>query len=89
MANRNKNLICNHIDFKIDKTQETSNYRLFSNRDETIKYLSEYSNLAKKEYKNRHVRVRRSIYKEQCKRLWFEHTNEWYMYKIDSLKITE
>ena len=45
----------NHIKARIDKTQQNSKCRLCSDRDETINHIiSEYSQLAQKEYKARH-----------------------------------
>ena len=68
----------NHINAKIDKTQQNSKC---SDRDETMNHLiSEGSKLAQKEYKTRHDWVGKVIHWEMCKKLKFDHTNKWYMH---------
>ena len=71
----------NHIKARIDKTQQNSNCRLCSDRDETINHIiSECSKLAQKEYKTRHEWAGKMIHWEMCKKSKFDHTNKWYMH---------
>ena len=61
--------------------QQNSKCWLYGNRDETINHIiSECSKLAQKEYKTRHDWVGKVIHWEMCKKIKFDHTNEWYMY---------
>ena len=48
--------------------------------------VSEHSKLAQKEYKTWHHWVGKVIHLELCKRLNFDHTNKWYMYKPESVQ---
>ena len=64
----------NHINARIDKTQQNSKYRLCSDRDETINHIiSECSKLAQKEYKARHDWVGKVIHWEMCRKFQFDH----------------
>ena len=45
--------------------------------------MSEYSKLAKKEYKTRHDMVGTVILLELFKKLKFDHTNKWYMHNSE------
>ena len=55
IAAQNYDIRTNHIEAKIDKTQQNSQCRLFGDRNEIINLIiSEYSKLAQKEYKTRH-----------------------------------
>ena len=66
---------------RIDKTQQNSICRLWSDRDETINHIiNECRKLAQKEYKIRHDWVDKVIHWEMCKKLKFDHTNKWYMH---------
>ena len=70
----------NHIKAKIDKTQQNSKYRLWSDRDEIINHIiSECSKLAQ-EYKARHDWVGKVIHWEMCRKFKYHHTNKWYMH---------
>ena len=70
----------------IDGSVEGQYVTWCSDKDETIYHIiSEYSKQAQKEYKTRHDWVRKLIYWEQCKKLKFEHTKKWYMYKLKSI----
>ena len=52
--------------------------------DETINHvIRKCSNLVQKEYKTRHDWVGKVIHRELCKKLKFDHTNKWYMPKLD------
>ena len=51
--------------------------------------ISEYSKLAQKEYKSWHDKVDKVIYLELCKELKFDHTNKWYMHKLESVRKNE
>ena len=54
--------------------------------DKTVYYIiSECSKLAQKECKNRHDWVGLVIHLELCKRLKSDHTNKWYMHKLESI----
>ena len=71
----------NHIKARIDKTQQNSECRLCSDRDETINHIiGECSKLAQKEYKARHDWIGKVIRWEMCKKFKFDHTNKWYMH---------
>ena len=71
----------NHIEARIDKTQQNSKCRLCGNRDETINHIiSEYSKLAQREYEARNDWVGKVIHLEMCRKFRFDHTNQWYMY---------
>ena len=69
----------NHIKARIDKTQQNSKCRLYSDRDETINHIiSECSKLAQKVYKARHDWVGKVIDWEICRKFQFDRTNKWY-----------
>ena len=69
----------NYIKARIDKTQQSSKCRLWSN--ETINHIiSECSKLAQMDYKARHDWVGKVIHWEMCKKFKFDHTNKWYMH---------
>ena len=71
----------NHIKARIDKTQQNSKCRLCGDRDETINHIiSECCKLAQKECKARHDWVGKVIHWEMCRRVQFDHTNEWYIH---------
>ena len=55
LAAQNNAIRNNHIEARIDKTQQSSKCRLCGDRDENIYHIiSECSKLAQKEYKTRH-----------------------------------
>ena len=61
--------------------------RQYGERAETIDHLAiKFSKQAQKEYKNRHDWVGKVVYWELCKRLNFDHTTKWYMYKQESVQ---
>ena len=63
IAAQNNTIRTNHIKARIDKTQQNSKYRLWSDRDETInQIISECSKLAQKKYKTRHDWVGKVIH---------------------------
>ena len=71
----------NHINARIDKTQQNSKCRLCSDSDETINHIiSECSKLAQKEYKARLDLIDKVIHMEMCRKFQFNHTNKWYMH---------
>ena len=71
----------NHIKARIDKTQQSSTYRLCGDGDETINHIiSECSKLAQKEYKARHDWAGKVINWKMCKQFKFDHTNKWYIH---------
>ena len=71
---------------KIDKMQQNSKCSLCSERDETINHIiSECSKLAQKENKTWHDCVGKVIHWKLCKKLKFDHTNDWYMHNSTSL----
>ena len=75
-----------HIEARIDKTQQDSKCRLCGDRDETINHIiSECSKLAQKQYKARHDWVGKVIHWEMYKKLRFDHTNKWYMHNQASV----
>ena len=78
MAAQNSAIRTNHIKARINKTQQNSKCRLFSDRDETINHIiSECSKLAQKEYKAWHDWVDKVIHREMCKKFRFD---KWYMH---------
>ena len=82
MAAQNSAIRTNHINTRIDKTQQNSKCRLCGDRDETINHIiSECSKLAHKEYKARHDWVGKGIHWEMFKKFKFDHANKWYMHK--------
>ena len=71
----------NHIESRIDKTQQNSKCRLCGDRDQTInQIISECSKFAQKEYKAKHDWVDKVIHWEMCEKFKFDHTNKWYMH---------
>ena len=50
IAAQNNAIRTNHIKARIDKTLQENRCRLYGDRDETIKYISECRKLAQKEY---------------------------------------
>ena len=81
IAAQNNAIRTNHINTRIDKTQQNSKYRLCGDRDETINHIiSECSKLAQKEYKKRHDWVGKVIHWEMCQKFKYDHTNKWYMH---------
>ena len=70
-----------HIEARIDKTQQNSKCRLCGDRDETTNHkISESSKLAQKEYKARHEWVGKEIHWEMCNTFKFDHANKWGMH---------
>ena len=81
MAAQNNSIRTNHIEARIDKTQQNSKCRLCSDRDETINpIISEYSKLAQKEHKSRPDWVGKVINWEMCKQFKFDHTNKSFVH---------
>ena len=75
----------NHIEARIDKTQQNSKCRLWGDRDETIIHIkSECFKWAQK-YKIRYDWVGKGIHWELCKKFKFDHTNKWYMHDTASV----
>ena len=70
----------------ISKTQQNSKCRLCSDTEQMINHIiNECSKLTQNEYKTRHDWVEKAIHWGLCKKLEFEHTNKWYMYKPESV----
>ena len=65
------------------KTQQNTRWRLCGDKDETINYISECSKLAQKEYTR--LVEEDDLHWELCKKLKFDHTNEWYMHNQESV----
>ena len=81
IAAQNNAIRTNHIKARIDKTQQNSKCRLYSDRHETINHvISECSKLAQKEYKARHNCVGNGIHWKMRKKFKFDHANKWYMH---------
>ena len=81
IAAQNNAVRTNHINARIDKTQQNSKCLLCGNRDETINHIiSECCKVAQKEYKSRHDWVGKVIHWDMCKKLKFDNTNKWYMH---------
>ena len=69
MAAQNSAIRTNHIKARRDKTQQNSQCRVCSDRDETINHIiSGCSKSAQKEYKARHDWVGKVIHWEMCKK---------------------
>ena len=80
IAAQNNSIRTNYVQAKIDKMQQNSKCRLYSNEDEIINHIiSECSKLAQKECKSRHNRLGKVIYGELCKKLKFDNMNKWYI----------
>ena len=47
--------------------------------------ISEYSKLVQKELNTRYDRMGKVIHRELCKKLKFDHTTKWYIYKSESI----
>ena len=76
----------NHIEARIDKTQQNYRYILCGDRDETINHIiNESSKFAQKEYNTRLGWVGRVIHWELCKKLTFDHIDKWYIYNPESV----
>ena len=86
IAAQNNAIRTKHIKARIDKTQQNSRCRLCGDRDKTINHIiREYSKLAPKGYKTRHIKVSKVIHWELCKKLKFDYTNKWYMHNPESV----
>ena len=67
IAEQNNAIRINHINTRIDKTQQNSKSWLCGDKEETINHIiSECSKLAQKEYKTRHDWVDKVINWEMC-----------------------
>ena len=63
-----------------------SNNNNSNNNKEIIHHvINKCSTLAQKEYKTRHDWVGKLIHWEMCKKLKFDHTNEWYLHDLASV----
>ena len=81
IAAQNNAIRTNHIEARIDKTQQKSKFRLRGDKDETINHIiNECSKLAPKEYKTRHDWKGKGIHWKMCKKFKFDHTNKWYIH---------
>ena len=86
IATQNNAIRTNHIEARIDKTQQNSRCRLCGDKDERIHHIiSECCKLAQKEYKTRHDYVGKVIPCELCKKLKFDHKNQWYMHNSETV----
>ena len=54
-------------------------------KERTVNHISECSKLAQNQYKWQHDWVGKVIHWELCKRLNFDRTEKWYMYKPESI----
>ena len=85
-AVQNNTIRINYIKVKIDNIQENSKCRLCGDRGEMVNHIiSKWRNLVQKMYSIRHDWVEKVILLESCKRLKFDHTAKWYMYKPESV----
>ena len=75
----------NDVKAKIDKVQQNNKCNLCGERDEMINHISEFSKLVQREYKTRHDWMGKGIHWELCKKLKFDHTMKWCMYKPESI----
>ena len=81
IAARDNAIRTNHIEARINKTQQNSKCRLCGDRDETTNHIiRECSKLAQKEYKARHDWVGKVIHWEMCRKFQFDHTNKWFVH---------
>ena len=86
IAAQNNGIRINHIQTRINKTQQSSVCRLCGDREETINHIiSEYKKIIQKEYKTRHGWVGKVIYWELWKEFQFDQTNKSYMYNPKSV----
>ena len=59
-------------------------------RTEMVNHVkSKCSEQAQKEYKTGHNWVGKVIHWESCKRLKFDYTTKWYIYKLESIRENE
>ena len=66
--------------------QVNSKCRLCEVRDETVNHIiSKCCKITQKEYMSRYDWVEKVIHWELCKRLRFDYTDKWYMYKPESV----
>ena len=69
-----------------DYRQQNRKCRLCGDRDETINHIiSDGSNLTLKDYKTRHGWFGKVIHWKLCKKMKYDRTNKWYMYKEESI----
>ena len=86
IAAQNNSIRTNHINARIDKTQQNSKCRLCGDKNETLKHIvSEHNKLAQKVYKTRHDWVGKVINWEMYKKLKFDHTRKWYIHNPASV----
>ena len=75
----------NYVKAKINKTQQNKKLRLYGDRGETINHIiSEYRELAQKEFKFRHDWLEKMIHWELSKKLKFDRRKKWYMHNLES-----
>ena len=90
MAAQNKATKINYIKAKSIILNRIASEGLSGSKYETInRIVSECSKVPQNEYKTKHEWVGRVIHWELCKKLKFDHTNEWYMHKSESILLNE
>ena len=80
MAAQNIAIKTNHINARIDKTQQNGKCSLCGDGDETINHIISGCIKLAQEYKARHDWVGKVIGWEMCKKFKFNLTNKWYMH---------
>ena len=82
IAAQNIAIRTNYIQATINDVQQNSKCRLYGDKDKTMNHIiSEWSKLAKNEYKSKNDWLGKITNSEFCKKLKFDHTTKWYMHK--------
>ena len=77
----------NYVKVNIVNLKWNSKCRLSGERDKMANHIvNECNKLAQKEYKTIHDWVGKVIHEELCKKLKFDNTTKWYMYKLKSVQ---
>ena len=86
IAAQNTTIMTNYVKAKLHTMQQNSRCILCDDRHETINpIISEFSELAQKEYQTRHDCVAKVIHWELSEQFKFDHTNKRYMQKPESV----
>ena len=74
----------NYIKYHIDKTSDSSLYRLCREKGETVQHItSGCEKLAQKEYKRRHDNVAKKVHWDICKKNGLKHSEKWYEHALE------
>ena len=77
-------IVISYVKTKLDKTQQNSNFKLYGDRKEIINHIiRESSALAQNSTKLDAANWRKGVQREFCKKLEFDHSTKWYLYKLE------